>query len=337
MIIPHGGEGKWWRAIAGLIRFSVCKTVVIIILNAPSVKLTAWIPTFISNVIDRLSIAWGAQWHIMGYVLLLGVWIFPRCNCAMLILPPSMHPPMTEQGSPTVRMSQAWWSEIWVNKYVGLHKTQSASLCTFSSGGVEGVKGSAGACCCGSRDGVGCRSGHLELLSWIYCVRGGQDQAPPLLLLLLNTRTLLASDTEQTLAAQTNPRHALWRESCSGQRSSVKRGFPVAWPEYWLIFLSGCQGGEGVLHGDRREGSSHLPLPHVATWSEGMRYIRRGKTLGVTTCLTPLLDRVPQRVCFHFPWNKTLDHMFSFNRQLSGERAGVWSVCQMITRVLAFG
>lgn len=28
-------------------------------------------------------------------------------------------------------------------------------------------------------------------------------------LLLLNTRTLLASDTEQTLAAQTNPRHAL--------------------------------------------------------------------------------------------------------------------------------
>lgn len=94
MIIPHGGEGKWWRAIAGLlIRFSVCKTVVIIILNAPSVKLTAWIPTFISNIIDRLSIARGAQWQIMGYVLLLGVWIFPRCNYAMLILPPSMHLP----------------------------------------------------------------------------------------------------------------------------------------------------------------------------------------------------------------------------------------------------
>lgn len=41
------------------------------------------------------------------------------------------------------------------------------------------MKGSAGACCCGSRDGVGCRSGHLELLSWIYCVKGGQGQAPP--------------------------------------------------------------------------------------------------------------------------------------------------------------
>lgn len=42
MIIPHGGEGKWRRAIARLlIRFTVCKAVVIIILNAPSVKLTA--------------------------------------------------------------------------------------------------------------------------------------------------------------------------------------------------------------------------------------------------------------------------------------------------------
>lgn len=116
------GRGKWWRAIAGLlIRFTVCKTVVIIILNAPSVKLTAWIPTFISNIIDRLSIVRGAQWQIMGYVLLLGVWILPQCNYAMLILLPyTMHLPWQKQGLPTVRMSQTG-GEVkyeWINVLV---------------------------------------------------------------------------------------------------------------------------------------------------------------------------------------------------------------------------
>lgn len=59
--------------------------------------------------------------------------------------------------------------------------------------------------------GFECRSGHLELLSWIYCVGGGQGQAVRLLRppSLLNTRTQLASDMEQTLAARTNPCHAL--------------------------------------------------------------------------------------------------------------------------------
>lgn len=253
------GRGKWWRAIAGLlIRFTVCKTVVIIILNAPSVKLTAWIPTFISNIIDRLSIVRGAQWQIMGYVLLLGVWILPQCNYAMLILLPyTMHLPWQKQGLPTVRMSQTG-GEVkyeWINVLVCVlavpTKTRALPpFLPFSSGAHRrgGGKPQLEPCCCVSRDGVECRSGHLELLSWIYCVGGGQGQAVRLLRppSLLNTRTQLASDMEQTLAARTNPCHALWGEPCWGQRSRVK-GEAWLWHDLntdWF-FSSGCRGREG--------------------------------------------------------------------------------------------
>lgn len=114
----------------------------------------------------------------MGYVLLLGVWIGPRCNYAMLIPPPSMHLPW---GNKVPQLFGCQWlSEVkyeWIN--VGLHTgTPRSSLQLW---GIEGVKGSVGACCCVSRDGVGRRSGHLELLSWIYCVRGGRGQASLLL------------------------------------------------------------------------------------------------------------------------------------------------------------
>lgn len=254
------GRGKWWRAIAGLlIRFTVCKTVVIIILNAPSVKLTAWIPTFISNIIDRLSIARGAQWQIMGYVLLLGVWIFPQCNYAMLILLPyTMHLPWQKQGLPTVRMSQTG-GEVkyeWINVLVCVlavptKNTSASSVSPLQLWGTSEHRGGEEPqlepCCCVSRDGVECRSGHLELLSWIYCVGGGQGQA---VLLLLNTRTQLASDMEQTLAARTNPCHAVWGEPCWGQRSRVK-GEALLWHDLntdWF-FLSGCRGREGGRKG----------------------------------------------------------------------------------------
>lgn len=77
-----------------------------------------------------------------------------------------------------------------MNKCVGLraggaHENTSASsvsplqLWGTSAGG--GAKPQLEPCCCVSRDGVECRSGHLELLSWIYCVGGGQGQAVRLL------------------------------------------------------------------------------------------------------------------------------------------------------------
>lgn len=80
-----GGE-HCWRAFAGpLIRFTACMAIIIIILNAQSVKLRAWILTFISNILQWLSAVKGAQWQITGYVLLPGVCNFPQYNYAMLI------------------------------------------------------------------------------------------------------------------------------------------------------------------------------------------------------------------------------------------------------------
>lgn len=169
----------------------------------------------------------------MGYVLLLGVWICPRCNYAMLILPPSTHLPW---GNKVPQLFGCHWlGEVkyeWIN--VGLHTGIPHS--SLQLWGIEGVKGSVGACCCVSRDGFGCRSGHLELLSWIYCVRGGRGQAS-LLPLLLKTRSLLASDMKQTLAAQTNPRHAFWGKTGSGQRSCVRAERPCGMTWILIDFL----------------------------------------------------------------------------------------------------
>lgn len=255
------GRGKWWRAIAGLlIRFTVCKTVVIIILNAPSVKLTAWIPTFISNIIDRLSIVRGAQWQIMGYVLLLGVWILPQCNYAMLILLPyTMHLPWQKQGLPTVRMSQTG-GEVkyeWINVLVCVlavpTKTRALPpFLPFSSGAHR--RGGGGRSLSWSPVAVfpetGSNAGQATLNSSAGFIVSEVDRVRPCASSAtppsLNTRTQLASDMEQTLAARTNPCHALWGEPCWGQRSRVK-GEALLWHDLntdWF-FSSGCRGREG--------------------------------------------------------------------------------------------
>lgn len=95
----------------------------------------------------------------------------------------------------------------------------------------------------------------------------------------------------------------------------------------WFSLVD-VKGRGGVLLGDSREGSSHLTLLHVAMGSWGNAVRKKGKD---TRSHNMPDSTVYLSVCFHFPWNKTLDHMFSFNRQLSRERAGVRSVCQMIT------
>lgn len=97
---------------------------------------------------------------------------------------------MTETRPPNCSDVTDWGrGEIRVNKCVGLraggaHENTSASSVsplqlwgTSAGGGKPQLE----PCCCVSRDGVECRSGHLELLSWIYCVGGGQGQAVRLL------------------------------------------------------------------------------------------------------------------------------------------------------------
>lgn len=166
----------------------------------------------------------------------------------------------------------------------------STSICALCSEGVEGVKGSAGACWCASRDGVRCRLGHLELFSWIYCVRGGQGRAaappPPAhenFVSIGHEADTRGSD--KSLDALRDG-HPLWATGHVFSWTSLWHDLGTDW-----FFLSGCQGKAqgGVLPGDRIEGSTHLPLPHVAIWGEGMQYLRRGKTQWVTTCLTPPL------------------------------------------------
>lgn len=93
----------------------------------------------------------------------------------------------------------------------------TSSFSPGAAGTTRGRKVSAGVCRSVSRDEVACRSGHLELLSWIYCVGGGRGRVAPT---PLNTRTLLVSDTEQMLAAQTDPCQTL----TGGQRSRVEGG-----------------------------------------------------------------------------------------------------------------
>lgn len=165
MIIPHWRAGKWWRAIAGLlIRPAVVAAVITIIPNAASVKLTAWILTFISNIIDRLSVERGstmAGYRVMSYSLDSGSF------------PPASLPEL---------YARHWLVEV-TYEWIGVSVyALSMNICALRSEGVEGVKGSAGACWCASRDRVKCRLGHLEPFSWIYCVRGGQGRAaaPPL-------------------------------------------------------------------------------------------------------------------------------------------------------------
>lgn len=321
------GRGKWWRAIAGLlIRFTVCKTVVIIILNAPSVKLTAWIPTFISNIIDRLSIVRGAQWQIMGYVLLLGVWILPQCNYAMLILLPyTMHLPWQKQGLPTVRMSQTG-GEVkyeWINVLVCVlavpTKTRALPpFLPFSSGAHR--RGGGGGSLSWSPVAVfpetGSNAGQATLNSSAGFIVSEVDRVRPCASSAtppsLNTRTQLASDMEQTLAARTNPCHALWGEPCWGQRSRVK-GEALLWHDLntdWF-FSSGCRGREGGRARLVMAGRGHVIYPYPM-WRCGVRECgtkERRETPRVITCLTPLCTSAG--VCFHFLWNKTLDHMFS--------------------------
>lgn len=92
------------------------------------------------------------------------------------------------------------------------------------------------------------------------------------------------------------------KEIPAGIRGHMLRGASL-WPDLntdWFSCM--CVKGGRPLPGDGREGSSHLPLPHVAGYSARMCYKGREKTLWVTTCLTPLLACVPQRVCvFTFP------------------------------------
>lgn len=174
MIIPHWGAGKWWRAIAGLlIRLVVVTAVIIIIPNAPSVKLTARIPPLISNIIDR-QLHGGAQWQVTGLCLVpLTLGLSPRYK----------YTSSEQNKAPPELYARHWPVEVTYEWISVLVYALSTSICALCSEGVEGVKGSAGACWCASRDGVRCRLGHLELFSWIYCVRGGQGRAaapPPL-------------------------------------------------------------------------------------------------------------------------------------------------------------
>lgn len=141
---------------------------------------------------------------------------------------------MIEQGSPTVQMSWALWSEIWMNKCAFCVQGMASQ---HWGGWWRGEKLSLSLLLCFQRQGqMQFRPPWTPQLD-LLCQRGtGSGRAPPLL--LLNMRALLALDTEQTLTAQTNPCHA-W--TSLGQRSCGKRGVSVAWPKYWLIFLSGCQ------------------------------------------------------------------------------------------------
>lgn len=79
---------------------------------------------------------------------------------------------------------------VWVSKCVHLHTGISHETwahpyffplsCRDKNGGVGGGV-SAGGCSSVSRAEVVCRSGHLEPLSWIYCVGGGRGQVALLL------------------------------------------------------------------------------------------------------------------------------------------------------------
>lgn len=148
-------------------------------------------------------------------------------------------------------------------------------------------RGSCGAYGLSPGTGVGCRSGHLELLSWIYCVRGGRGQAtllpssPPL---FLNTRTLLGLDTEQTLAAQT-----LSEEDPAGVRGHVLKGGGSRLCSMTWILIDSPEWVSGDRGESREEFRTLTPM-----------VIRlRGGRLQVTTRRTPLLQRW---VCvFTFP------------------------------------
>lgn len=86
-----------------------------------------------------------------------------------------------QNKAPPELYARHWLVEVTYEWISVLVYALSTSICALPSEGVEGVKGSAGACWCASRDGVKYRLGHLELFSWIYCVRGGRGRAaaPP--------------------------------------------------------------------------------------------------------------------------------------------------------------
>lgn len=258
MIIPQRGLKKWWRAVAGLlIRLNMFKTLVIIIPNAPSVKLSAWIPTFISSVIEWVSIAWGAQWQITGYVLLLGAWIFPQCNYAMLILPPIQFP-WWKEGFPTVWMGIETWMSKCIHLHTGdAHKTWAHPA--FSPWAKKKKKMAARKVSMFFQ-----RWGQLQVSPpWtpeldLLCRRWtGSGCTPP-----LNTRTLLVLDTEQTPAQQTNPYPFLQGDPRWVQRSCVKGGGMT-----WILidFSAVCTrvGRWGVE-------SNLLCSPPVETWNKGV-------------------------------------------------------------------
>ena len=74
----------------------------------------------------------------------------------------------------------------------------------------------------------------------------------------------------------------------------------------------GVEGGREDPSGDSREGSCHLPLPHVAIVEWGnvvQRKERDSESQNMPDSAAPLCTSAG--VCFHFLWNKTLDHMFS--------------------------
>lgn len=99
---------------------------------------------------------------------------------------------MTETRPPNCSDVTDWGrGEIRVNKCVGLraggaHENTSASSVSplqlwGTSAGRGGGSLSWSPVAVFPETGFECRSGHLELLSWIYCVGGGQGQAVRLL------------------------------------------------------------------------------------------------------------------------------------------------------------
>lgn len=114
---------------------------------------------------------------------------------------------------------------------------------------------------------------HLDLLCWQWT---GSGHAPP-----LDTRTLLALDTKQTLSILTNSCHGLRGKPFKGHKSCVNGASP--WHDLntdWF-FWSVCRGRRGpclvkVAGGWGRGGSTYLPY---TMWCKGMWYKGRVKSL----------------------------------------------------------
>lgn len=234
----------------------------------------------------------------MGYVLLLGVWIFPQCNYDMLILPPHCTSHDRNKAFQLFRRHRVGWSDIWMNRCVGFHTCGAQK--TWVHQLLWGRGSEAQMELVAVFPEMGSDAGQATLNSSAGFIVSGVDRVRPhsspqhkYIVSIRHGADTMSTDKPLSRSSRDNP---------AGIRGHMLKGASLWHDLNTDRFSWVCVKGGRPLPGDGREGSSHLPLPHVAGCSAGMCYKGRGKTLWVTTCLAPLLSCVPQRVCvFTFP------------------------------------